>query len=418
MSEVIEVDEFEPIGIAAERLLVDGRLTIDKRIAERGYLSVSISQGEVQFRADRYVGLIPITQDLSIRVRPRAKIAGLARLIAGSGIPPRTIEGFSRGYLPKVEISEQASTIFEKALVDAAMEVGRRGLTKSYVPIQNPPPWRGRLLVSQTIAKHRARNIRYRQEFDVQNLTTSNPANQSIKRALALLSVDGSARDPDRRSRLKEALSHFQGVAEPHTTHQQLARAAAHEANWLKPAHAYYEPALWAAYMVLQQGIPEVNGSGFVRLESLIVDVSQVFEGFMRNRIRERSTSQGWTVVDGNKSNSRLFRLGDAHPVKPDIVIEEDGKPIAVFDVKYKIKPKESDRYELISFMEALGVRVGGFICPSIENEHSRHIGVTLGDKSISVLRFDLSRIDLDSESDRLFDNICAVVFSRPQDVY
>lgn len=83
--EVVECEEFGEIEVRVSRLIQNGELMLDQRIQGRGYLNVSLTKGQVVFRADRYVGQIPITSDFSIKVRPRASIANLSYMIACSG---------------------------------------------------------------------------------------------------------------------------------------------------------------------------------------------------------------------------------------------------------------------------------------------------------------------------------------------
>ena len=87
-AEVVECEEFGEIQVPASRLIRGGELRLDERIVGRGYLNVALSQGQVVFRADRFVGLIPVTDDLAIRVRPRATISNLSYVLARSGVAP------------------------------------------------------------------------------------------------------------------------------------------------------------------------------------------------------------------------------------------------------------------------------------------------------------------------------------------
>ena len=116
-----------------------------------------------------------------------------------------------------------------------------------------------------------------------------------------------------------------------------------------------------------------------------------------------------------------MFELGDKvvypffsdckdYRVKPDIVIVRDGQPIAILDAKYKLDPKESDRYEVLAFMDALGVTKGGFVLPARPESASRYLGITAGGKALSDLRFDLAATDMEAEADRFTANLVKLV--------
>ena len=151
--DVIDCEEFGEIQVAISSLIENRELRLDPRISGRGYLNVSLSRGQVVFRADRYVGLIPISDRLSIRVRPRADIANLSYMLAQSGVIPSAVQEFSRGYLPRFESGQGTEEIYYRSLLSAIERVISRGLMKSYIQVADPPAWRGRYLVSETVRR-------------------------------------------------------------------------------------------------------------------------------------------------------------------------------------------------------------------------------------------------------------------------
>ncbi|WP_143560327.1 hypothetical protein [Sphingobium sp. IP1] len=81
-----------------------------------------------------------------------------------------------------------------------------------------------------------------------------------------------------------------------------------------------------------------------------------------------------------------------------------------MIDAKYKPSPKEADRYELLSFMDALGVQHGALLCPQLDAARSTSLGVTTSGKQVSLLRLDLRAVDPEAEADRLFQNVRKLV--------
>src|SRR5215216_3872576 len=74
-------EEFGTIQIGVNHLLVDGEVKIDSRTSGRGFINIAFNKGQVVFRADRYVGLIPINENFAIHVRPRTKISNIAHML-------------------------------------------------------------------------------------------------------------------------------------------------------------------------------------------------------------------------------------------------------------------------------------------------------------------------------------------------
>lgn len=412
MIEIFECKEFEEIEIGIDRLLVAGQIAIDRRIVEKGYLSFSLSKGRVVFRADRHVGLIPLNDTVAVRVRPRSEVANLAQMIVKSGQAPYAIPDFSRGYLPNFQSGQNIERIYSSPMVTSAERVVAGGLMKSYVTLADPPPWRGRLLVSDTIKRHRARNVRYKGVFEFNTLSYAGSENVAIKLGLRVVRTWLAANDKKsllipRADAAIGALSgvpDFQGRLGPML--QDIARSAGH----LPSQYGYYRDALWTAYLILQGKLPDPAAEGFVTLDSMVVDMSMVFEHFVRRMILDRAGSRGWRIVNGENIIFPFFTDGGEWRVKPDLVIYVGDTAKAVLDAKYKPDLKEADRYEVLSFMDALGVQRGGFICPQKPDAVSRYLGVTTGGKALSNLRFDLAAADLDKEADRLVDNIAKLI--------
>lgn len=410
--EIIDCEEFSEVPIRSSALIRNGELNLDPRIHGKGYLNVALRGGEFVFRADRYVGLIPVTPGLAIRVRPRASISNLSHMVARSAVAPIAIPAYSRGYLPRFEAAADLEHVYTKSLIAGVERVATRGLLKTYVVDESPPPWRGRLLASETVRKHFSRGVRYRHEFEHRTLSVAGVENIALREAMLLLRA-GLGRG--RRSRadmdaINRLLPSFVRVPDWAGRLSSLVAMLGHRIPRLPLQLGYYRDPLWMAFLVLQSSLPDIGGDGSVSLDSLIVDVSKVFEAFVRRTLVDRSSARGWVVRDGNMSPSSFFTDVGDYQVKPDIVISEGNRPIAVLDAKYKLDPKEGDRYELLSFMDALGVRAGGFILPTRDGGRSRFLGTTHGGKRMSNLRFDLGAANPEAEADRLFTNVQRLV--------
>ncbi len=412
MTEIIECEEFGEIELGIDRLLVNGEIKLDNRIAQKGFLNISLVNGQVKLRADKHVGLIPLNEHVAIRVKPRAAIANLTKMIVRSGQAPFVITDFSRGYLPNFQLGTNTESVYCGSLVSGLERVVAAGLMKSYLEAADPPPWRGRLLVSETIKRHRSRNVRYRGEFDYRTLSHSGPENVALKHAGKFVRDWLAANDRNSQllPRVDAVLRQMDSVPDFDGRLGPLLQSVARAVGRLSSHQAYYRDPLWTAYVILQGKVPDLTAEGFVTLDSLIVNLSKVFEAYVRQLLIDRAASMGWRIVSGDEVIYPFFTDGNDYRVKPDIVVVKDGQAIAIVDAKYKFDPKETDRYEVLAFMDALGVTRGGFVLPARPERASRYMGVTAGGKVLSDLRFDLAAVDMDAEADRFMVNLVKLV--------
>ena len=412
MTEILECDEFEALSVRVGSLLKDGELQLDERIARRGYLTAAIGGGRIVLRTTKFVGTIPLTPDFSVRVKPRAPISNLSYMLVRSGTLPRAITGFDRGYFPHFVVTPNVEQVFGPTLVSGLQVIVKRGIEKEYLSVSARPAWRGRLLATETVKRHAAKGIRYRHEFDHKTLSASTLQNVALK--AALIQVRNWFRRFDRKSEtlrdINRMLRRLMPVAEWDGSRVELLASLKKKLLISSTIRPYYQEPLWAAFAVLQGALPDISSIGSVRLESLIVDVSMVFKAFVRRELEERLGSLGYSVQDGNQTPSPFFAESNEFVVKPDIIVRREGKPVVVLDAKYKRKPTEQDRYELLAFMDALGVAAGGFVCPVHRVETSRLLGSTASGRVMFSLRYDLSAVDLDVEAERLVYNVVKAV--------
>ena len=404
------------ISLSVEDLLVDGEIMLDERIADRGYLDVSIKGRRLSLRSTRFVGLIPLNSRISVRIAPKAKIGNLSQMIVRSGEVPFVVPDFARGYKPRFEVNAKAEETYHASFLRAVQVISRRGLIKSYVTIPDPPNWRGRFLVSETVNKFISKGIRYSGAFDFKTLSANIPENIAIKEGL--IAVNSWLHKFKPKDQLcvssGQLLDAFAGVRRWDGPIGKLMEEIPWRVNALPSHQAYYHEPLWTAYVLLQKMLPDVGVDGIdglVSLGSMIVDVSKVFEAYARRVLEEAAPSIGVRVSDGNKSPSRFFNDNPAFSVHPDIILRKHGNVVAILDVKYKANPKESDRYEILSFLEATSARRAVFICPvTSPTDISQYIGKTLGDREMSIIRINLAADDLASEEAKFVRNVKRVL--------
>ena len=414
-NEVLECEEFSEVSVRLTSLIRDGELAIDPRIAARGYLSAAFKGGQVVLRATKFVGLIPLTSDIAIRVKPRASINHLSYMLARSQKAASAISGFSRGYSLKFVHSDNVERLFGTSLVSESKAIFRRGLVKRYERPKSNTPWGGRFLASETVRKHASKGISFRHEFDQSILTETNVDNCAIKAALKVV-LDWYRKNQRRSPLIAEilpALSAFDNVYDWDGSREYLVYSLRRLLSGQSNIRADYADALWSAYAILEQTIPDIDGSGKLNLDSLIIDVSEVFEAYLRRELSERLGKKGFKVQDGWKRPHPFFVDGRTYSVHPDMIIQRDGIVVAILDAKYKPDVNEKDRYEVLSFMDIMQANTGGFVCPADGNESSRLMGTTASGKRLHNLRIDLAALDPVKEAAKFAENVERMIQGR-----
>lgn len=185
-----------------------------------------------------------------------------------------------------------------------------------------------RRVASDTIKNFRSCGIRYRSAFGFQTLTTDIVENVAIKRALQVVCSwlrENHPRDP-LLARATRLLDDFTNVSDQ-VDLAGLVRDIPMCAINLTRYHQHYRDPLWTAYVVLQGQIPDLSGSGLVSLDSLIIDVSKIYEAYLRRVLGSAAGERRWTISDGNEKPRDFFETNGAFSVHPDIVVtDQHGK--------------------------------------------------------------------------------------------
>lgn len=153
------------------------------------------------------------------------------------------------------------------------------------------------------------------------------------------------------------------------------------------------------------------NSQRGLDLESYLISLDDVFEEYIRGIIASLPAQGHGPVatVDGNlkRHKKHLFSDNKKYEVKPDLIIKDCRGIQMIGDVKYKIRPKEEDRYQLISHSLSYQVHKAILIYPKQPTQKEvglislGKIGPTRFTLEVYEYYFDLSS-ELASEETRL----------------
>jgi len=388
------------------RLLLDenGSLDLYPEVSGKGYFDIDYRQGQLSLRAKGFVGLIPLSDNVAIHVEPRAPIGNLLYMIWRAGVGLTTLEGFVRGYQDRPGEVDDAEELYVATFIRALREMKSRGILKKYASRETQFEKRGRLLIGPTVSRFHSRGLRQNHVFQVNDLTVNNRENQILKYTVDRL-LRHFVRDPNQNREVARDLLEidtlFRDVDSSAINPSVVAREVVRLIRGLPNSHKFYEPALWLCYLIAIKAGITMEQVGRAKFESVIIDVSKVFEHYVRKLCEEAADSHfgGCRVFDGNRQQVPLFVTNNTFLTQPDYYFRRDRIALALADAKYKPKIDTEDRYALVAFCEALNVKKSAFVCPQFgEQPLNDHQGTTRGGIEIHVVRIDLNAADLHAE--------------------
>lgn len=287
---------------------------------------------------------------LQVQVNPKEKV-GLSRLIF--------LLGYARdpGFRPEDVTGEDEPELWPALAESLARLVERalgRGVLQGYQTVEDAlRTVRGRIRIGDQIARRPGQMVPLEVTFD--EFTPDIAENRILRAALRrMLAIPRLA--PKVRARLAHLDGRLNGV--------QHLRAGEQIPRWLPTRlNDRYQPALRLAEVVLRNCSAEA-GPGDVRVAAFVVSMWQVFEDFVTTALTEalrcypgvtRAQYPSWLdIPPPGKAKGQI-------PMRIDITHLVGGKPVIVFDAKYKVADgsgsyPNADHYQMLAYCTALGL--------------------------------------------------------------
>ncbi len=358
LTRVIRIAEFEGVPLDAEDILRDGKLNIYSNLHRKGYLEVRVGAAGVQLVAKGHIGVIPVNERLTLEVVPRVPLGNLSHVLAMSKVAPVALANATRLYETEGDLYPSLAVIYAAALRLVIEEIVNRGLYREYQRVNEVTSFpRGRIEVGKTLQTAFARGNTHKAAVSYFNRSVDNPANRCILHAVWRLSqyLDqvGSELIPRHRQNARLDLNYAWHALQG--TQLDLGKGFLNDGlvtgqQQLPALRFYYRPALDLALAIMDRQAIVVEQSGsHLELPSLVVDMSKVFEAYIRESLIRNARERAWLVdiLDGNKQPpeggaGRLFQHQEASvPAAPDVVLRSraSGSGAAyplILEVKYK----------------------------------------------------------------------------------
>ncbi|MGW3545660.1 5-methylcytosine restriction system specificity protein McrC [Nocardia niigatensis] len=424
--QVIQCREQEEISVPIASLFDDaGKLDLHLEVVGKDYFSVSMRKTSVRLLARGFVGFIPLNDRIVVRIRPRVDIGNLERIVEIAGVETPALL-FERQYLTSHRWNPSFVDLYAQSLTSRVQAILDEGLFREYERREGISSFpRGRLLIHQTLQKFETRGIHHLAQNAWFERTVDNSANRCIKYALWLLSQYYVNNPPQTkegrrlRNRVVGLLNAFRDVTLDHT--HEFTRNAIVAGRVPPPAtRAHYREALEIANaVVMRRGIEMDGDAGDLILPSVVLDLSEAFERYLRNVLVSYVEVNGApvTVQDGNLDGKvQLFSpaLDSAGNPKvkspsatPDIIVRsnEATSPL-VADVKYiplsgsGLSPRSAFD-QVITYATVYGSSRAVLMHPLVTGQRSglRHLG-TAGQVELYQYLYDLAA-DLPEEEEK-----------------
>jgi 5-methylcytosine-specific restriction enzyme subunit McrC len=389
---LLSLREFEQAEVPPELILSDGVLELYESAIGRNVLSVQSRPGVHILQAGGLVGVIPINPRLTLEVRPRVPVSNLLRLLRLADYVPQHLDRAYRRYAIGEEDVPTLLGVYGRSLVAYLDDILDRGLLKEYrqrEAVTSHP--RGRILVGHTITAAAARGRSDQVAVSWFERTADTGPNRCLKDVvwLLLLCIKGDRGLVRSLNRLYQQLS----AIALDLSCSFLQDPVVSGTTRLPRLRSYYHEPLQLALAIIRHQAIDVDRAGdALRLPSVLVDMSDVFESYLRHVLQVASSEQGWDamVLDGNKlqpggGGKTLFDFGAGDRAAPDIVLSAGSGATStvpvVIDAKYKPArggPTRDDVNQAIAYAVSYRAPAAVIVQPRDADPSERDAGIRL----------------------------------------
>lgn len=414
---IIEVSERSSIELPfADLFSSGGSLKLRSDIIGKGLVEIRQAQSTLKLQVNGLIGRLPITNGLALDVRPKFPVSNLNHMIYASRsqlenpfFTDRPYETTRmRDYLP-VPLIKSFSMALKKLLAQGVIREYERQTV-----VGSPKP---RINFNKSHQQYWSKLKPTHAVMDRFEFTHDNLANQCLKLAAKkAIAISGSTDKLESCvAPLAASLRQLERVS---TLTPAAIMDALHTARTSIPAErSDYAFALDCALELLRHNdVLLDNAQCGLELESYVISLDSVFEEYIRGVISSFPDHGHGRIstVDGNikRHQKHLFSDTKKYIIKPDLIMKDRRGIQMIGDVKYKIRPKEEDRYQLISHSLSYQVDKAILIYPKQPTQQEtglKRIGMIGPSQSpINVYEFffDLND-DLQTEEARLRAEIC-----------
>lgn len=403
-TEVLTVESRSSVELALSKIIKDGEVGLLPYVETKGLLSVRFKRGQVTVTAGKFVGLIPLTREISINVRPKMPIGNWGRVLDRARASLQIVPDAHRLYLTTAQHSSSVLEFLLSNFLDALQPIQIGGRHKHYAQrkrVSSNP--RGRMDLTGSMQECWSKGVQHTMSSSLYEQTTDTPYNRVIRAALIRL-LNVVRHGGTNRSLTAKANAAYNDlpleIGEMKAGDFTATRLAL-STKILPSSRSYYYRPLEIALLVLSGRTVALDKSGSdVILDTFIVDFEAIFEQYLRNTLIGQCPS-GLTVRDGNNEGKKPLYDSKPEPTaEPDIVILGNNLDRRlVLEVKYKDKPNRDDINQAITYAVSYRLKRVILVHQAKSAAHSgfREIG-TIDGIAVDAYGFHLGNEDLAAE--------------------
>lgn len=430
---VYRVKEHELADVPLPDLLDgEGKLRLNPDVESSDYFTIQLSKGKLRLQARGYVGLIPLNERVSIDVIPRTPVKNLLHLLSVARQPVTPLSE-ERGYKTEPQWSDSLLDIYAHTLIARLEEIATQGLLREYerrTEVTSFP--RGRILATETARLH-GRGLTHRVATARFERSADNAANRCLKYALWFLARMLRKETPlkgERRRLLDRAAPLYEVLGAVQLDHSLgfLQDSVVLGTAKLPSLRSYYRSALDLATAIIQlHGVQLESRVGAIKLPSMVLDMSNLFEHYLRNTLAGQARERGWEqrVLDGNGGvKTLLFDDKPSPKATPDIVIRDQGSesfPLLIEVKNVPVAGFHSKRHEIEQALTyGLTYRCNQVVLAhprrSPESFHGLRLQGRIGELSLYQYVFDLAANPIAQEEERFVAAMEEIVTTASND--
>lgn len=319
---------------------------------------------------------------VQLDVRPKDRL-GLSRLLFM--LSYAADQGFRDDTVAADEDAELWSAL-AASLVQLAERALQRGVLQGYVTVDDSlRTVKGRIRISDQISRRPGMLVPLEVSYD--EFTEDIPENRILRAGLDRMSRVPGVR-PDVLSRLRQLKGKLDGVTR--------LRPGVPLPQWrASRMNLRYHAALRLSEVILRNASAEA-GEGKQRTAAFVVDMGKVFEDFVGAALRRAMAAfPGEMRLQYNAMLNEAVRDSDRLTVRPDAVHLLGGRPVVVYDAKYRAGSDQgaslsADHFQMLAYCTALRVPTAWLVYAGAGEVKLRRILNT--DIDIVEFPLDLSR--------------------------
>lgn len=414
--EVLLMVEHQEINLPLDIIKPDGSFDLYEDIQSRFQIEYKAKYKKLIIRGSRWIGHVPINDRYALSIDTRMPVSNIERILSRSPFKIAETIRYTHSYLSTSIRAQSLFDVLTDQFLDTLDIIRHDGLIKNYRREQriSPSPT-GRIdplrtsYISHFFGKISA-------VYSTYTRTEDTLENQIIRFALECLqshyyTMHESSNYISRLSRISNHYMHFKNVSLPNKSNITSDSLALTISKLPIHKDSYADTLRLAQLIVSGQSISLRGEGGLAILPSILVDMSEIFEGYVRDVLANKFSNPNVSVLDGNKAAptgaalplfSTFFVRGTSPNATPDIVVNDKSTTKLIIDVKYKpVKklPDRADINQIICYAQRYNAPKVMLLYPaSSHNDIPVTLLGTIGDISVYIGLFNLSAHDLPAE--------------------